>query len=95
MAVPARTFRCSGSAPASLAYTERLSLETDTGIVRAGQVIMATHLQLGQVGLFHAHNSPHMHAVMAVPVDPARAPTGMYISTDQPKRSVRSHRAAF
>ena len=70
------------------------SLETDGGRVRAGQVIMATHLPLGQVGLFHAHNKPHMHAVMTVPVDPARAPAGMYISTDQPKRSVRSHRAA-
>src|SRR6185436_9128175 len=32
--------------------------------------------------------------VMAVPVDAARAPAGMYISVDEPKRSVRRHRAA-
>ena len=67
---------------------------TDRGSIRAGHVIMATHLPLGQVGMFHAHNKPHMHAVMAVPVDAGRAPAGMYISTDQPKRSLRRHRAA-
>src|SRR5690606_17757467 len=65
---------------------------TERGTLRAGQVIMATHLPLGQVGMFHAHNKPHMHAVMAVPVEPDRAPSGMYISTDKPKRSLRRHR---
>jgi glycine/D-amino acid oxidase-like deaminating enzyme/nitrite reductase/ring-hydroxylating ferredoxin subunit len=69
-------------------------IHTSAGCVRAAQVIMATHLPLGQVGQYHAHNSPHMHVVMAVPVDPARAPTGMYISVDEPKRSLRSHRNA-
>ena len=64
------------------------------GTVRAPRVIMATHLPLGQVGQFHAHNHPHMHAIMAVPVEPARAPAGLYISADQPKRSLRRHRAA-
>lgn len=67
---------------------------TAHGTVRADHVIMATHLPLGQVGMFHAHNKPHMHAVMAVPVAAERAPAGMYISTDQPKRSIRRHRAA-
>jgi glycine/D-amino acid oxidase-like deaminating enzyme/nitrite reductase/ring-hydroxylating ferredoxin subunit len=70
------------------------AIETETGSVRAGHVIMATHLPLGQVGMFHAHNKPHMHAIMAVPVEAGRAPAGMYISTDQPKRSLRRHRAA-
>jgi nitrite reductase/ring-hydroxylating ferredoxin subunit len=53
---------------------------------------MATHLPLGQVGQFHAHNSPHMHPVLALPVDPVRAPAGMWISIDEPKRSIRTHR---
>ena len=66
-------------------------ITTERGRVRAGQVIMATHLPLGQVGLFHAHNKPHMHAVLAVPVEAGRAPAGMYISADQPKRSIRHH----
>jgi len=65
---------------------------TAHGEIRARHVIMATHLPLGQVGQFHAHNSPHMHAVMAVPVTPDRAPAGMYISIDPPKRSLRSYR---
>ena len=67
---------------------------TAEGSVRAPRVIMATHLPLGQVGQFHAHTSPHMHAVMAVPIAPERAPAGMYISVDEPKRSLRSHRKA-
>ena len=69
-------------------------VSTAEGCVRARCVIMATHLPLGQVGQFHAHNSPHMHALMAVPVAPGRAPAGMYISVDEPKRSLRSHRKA-
>lgn len=68
------------------------NVRTSRGSVRAEHVIMATHLPLGQVGQFHAHTSPHMHAVLVVPVEPARAPSGMYISVDEPKRSLRSHR---
>ena len=64
------------------------------GSVRAPITIMATHLPLGQVGQFHAHTSPHMHAVMAVPVAAERAPAGMFISADEPKRSLRRHRGA-
>ena len=67
---------------------------TDSGTVAARRVIMATHLPLGPVGKFYAHTHPHMHAVMAVPVDAARAPAGMYISAEEPKRSVRTHRGA-
>ena len=70
------------------------TVRTARGAVRARRVIMATHLPLGQVGQFHAHTHPHMHAILALPVDPARAPPGMYISADEPKRSLRRHRAA-
>ena len=69
-------------------------VRTAQGSVRAPVTIMATHLPLGQVGQFHAHTSPHMHAVMAVPVAAERAPAGMYISADEPKRSLRRHRGA-
>lgn len=73
---------------------DETSVRTAQGAVRARRAIMATHLPLGQVGRFHAHTSPHMHAIMAVPVAPDRAPAGMYISADQPKRSLRRHRSA-
>lgn len=66
-------------------------VRTASGCDRARHVIMATHLPLGQVGQFHAHTRPHMHAVMAVPVEASRAPRGMYISVDEPKRSFRRH----
>ncbi|MGH6783915.1 MAG: NAD(P)/FAD-dependent oxidoreductase, partial [Sphingomicrobium sp.] len=69
-------------------------VRTEKGSIKARCVIMATHLPLGQVGNFHACTSPHMHAITAVPVDPARAPPGMYISVDEPKRSLRRHRMA-
>ena len=67
---------------------------TDGGTVTARRVIMATHLPLGQVGMFYAHTHPHMHAVMAVPVEAERTPAGMYISVEEPKRSLRRHRGA-
>jgi glycine/D-amino acid oxidase-like deaminating enzyme/nitrite reductase/ring-hydroxylating ferredoxin subunit len=65
---------------------------TESGTIAARHVVMATHLPLGQVGMYYAHTHPHMHAVMAVPVEAGRAPAGMYISADQPKRSLRPHR---
>ena len=67
-------------------------VETARGRISARRVIMATHLPLGQVGQFHAHNAPHMHAIIAARVDRASAPQVMAISADEPKRSVRSHR---
>lgn len=69
-------------------------VRTARGRVRARTTIMATHLPLGQVGQFHAHNAPHMHPILMVPVDAQRAPAGMYISADKPKRSFRRHRDA-
>lgn len=68
------------------------SVRTAGGSVRARRVIMATHLPLGQVGQYYAHNTPHMHAVLALPVETGRSPAGMYISVDEPKRSLRTHR---
>lgn len=70
------------------------SVSTEGGTISARHVIMATHLPLGQVGQFYAHTHPHMHAVMAVPIEAGRAPAGMHISVEEPKRSVRRHRGA-
>jgi glycine/D-amino acid oxidase-like deaminating enzyme/nitrite reductase/ring-hydroxylating ferredoxin subunit len=73
---------------------------SETGVTTAGgsitarHVVMATHLPLGQVGLFYANTHPHMHAVMAVAVEPGRAPAGMHISAGEPKRSIRRHQTA-
>ena len=67
-------------------------IATEGGSVRARHVIMATHLPLGQVGLFYAENYPHMHAVIMGRADPNRIPDGMYLSVERPRRSLRGHR---
>jgi glycine/D-amino acid oxidase-like deaminating enzyme/nitrite reductase/ring-hydroxylating ferredoxin subunit len=67
-------------------------IATDAGSVRARHVVMATHLPLGQTGLFYAENYPHMHPVIMGRADPARVPDGMYISVETPRHSCRGHR---
>lgn len=73
---------------------DETSVQTAGGCVRAQKVIMATHLPLGAVGQYFSNTHPHMHAIVALPVEDSRAPHGMYISIDQPKRSLRRHRGA-
>lgn len=65
---------------------------TAQGTVRARHVVMATHLPLGQTGLFYAENHPHMDAVIMGRADPARVPDGMYINVEMPHFSHRAHR---
>jgi len=67
-------------------------IATATASIRARFVVMATHLPLGQTGLFYAENYPHMHPVIMGRADPARVPDGMYISVETPHHSVRGHR---
>ncbi len=67
-------------------------IATGGGTVRARHVVMATHLPLGQTGLFYAENYPHMHPVMMGRADRRRVPDGMYLSVESPRHSVRGHR---
>ena len=67
-------------------------IATGGGSVRAKHVVMATHLPLGQIGLFYAQNYPHMHPVIMGRADPERVPDGMYISVETPRHSTRGHR---
>lgn len=67
-------------------------IATDAGSVRARHIVMATHLPLGQTGLFYAEAFPHIHPVIMGRADPARVPDGMYISVEAPRHSVRGHR---
>ena len=66
-------------------------IATEGGTIRARNVVMATHLPLGQTGFFYAENYPHMHAVIMGPADAARLPPGMYLSVETPRHSVRGH----
>jgi glycine/D-amino acid oxidase-like deaminating enzyme/nitrite reductase/ring-hydroxylating ferredoxin subunit len=63
---------------------------TSQGTVTARHVIMATHLPLGQVGGFYAEAYPHAQPVIAAKI--GRVPDGMYIETERPSHSIRTHR---
>ena len=65
---------------------------TEAGTVRARHVLMATHLPLGQIGLFYTENYPHMHPVIMGRAERSRVPGGMYISVETPRHSTRAHR---
>ena len=67
-------------------------IATETASVRARFVVMATHLPLGQTGLFYAENYPHMHPVIMGRAEAGRVPEGMYISAETPRHSTRGHR---
>jgi glycine/D-amino acid oxidase-like deaminating enzyme/nitrite reductase/ring-hydroxylating ferredoxin subunit len=65
---------------------------TEGGSVSARHVVMATHLPLGQIGLYYATNYPKAEPVAAAPI--RRIPPGMYKNADQPSHSIRTHRGA-
>lgn len=67
-------------------------IATAKGTVRARHVVMATHLPLGQIGMFYAEAHPFMDPVVMGRVDPARAPDGMFITAESPHKSFRTHR---
>jgi len=64
---------------------------TKSGAIRAGTVILATHLPFLDRGLFFAKCWPERSYAIAVRPGP-RTPTlaGMYLSADQPTRSLRA-----
>jgi glycine/D-amino acid oxidase-like deaminating enzyme/nitrite reductase/ring-hydroxylating ferredoxin subunit len=69
---------------------EPCAVETERGIVRARHVVVATQLPFLDRGLFFAKAHPTKSYAVAGHVRADRAPRGMYVSIDQPTRSVRS-----
>jgi glycine/D-amino acid oxidase-like deaminating enzyme/nitrite reductase/ring-hydroxylating ferredoxin subunit len=63
-------------------------VETNRGEIRARHVVVATQLPFLDRGLYFAKAHPTKSYAVAAAVDDA--PRGMYISADQPTRSVRS-----
>ena len=67
-------------------------IETTGPALTAGHVVVATHFPFLDRGLYFARIHPERSYALGVRVrDPA--PQGMYISADQPTRSIRSHPA--
>ena len=81
-----------GTRARSIEHGEPCRTTTDRGVVKARDVIDATHMPLVSEGRFFAKAYPYAHAAVAARIDPARAPEGMFISTEQPTHSVRTAR---
>ncbi len=65
-------------------------VKTDRHDVRAAYVVLATHLPFLDQGFFFAKCHPEREYVLAVALEQA-APKGMYLSAEQPTRSIRQH----
>ena len=66
------------------------TVETQGGRIVARDVVLATQLPFLDRGLFFARAHPLKSYAVAAEVDGAGVPLGMYISADEPTRSVRS-----
>jgi glycine/D-amino acid oxidase-like deaminating enzyme/nitrite reductase/ring-hydroxylating ferredoxin subunit len=63
---------------------------TDGGSITAKHVVMATHMPLGQTGLYYARAYPKAEPVIVARI--RTVPADMYLSADQPSHSIRTHR---
>jgi glycine/D-amino acid oxidase-like deaminating enzyme/nitrite reductase/ring-hydroxylating ferredoxin subunit len=63
---------------------------TDRGVVQAKDVIVATNLPILNQGLFFAKAYPRRSYIIAVPIEPAQAPVGMYIGVGSDYYSIRT-----
>jgi glycine/D-amino acid oxidase-like deaminating enzyme/nitrite reductase/ring-hydroxylating ferredoxin subunit len=67
-------------------------VRTDCGrTVTAGSVVVATHLPFLDRGLYFARCHPERSYVVAAPYEGEAAGGGMYLSTESPAHSIRSH----
>jgi glycine/D-amino acid oxidase-like deaminating enzyme/nitrite reductase/ring-hydroxylating ferredoxin subunit len=67
-------------------------VETERGVLRAQDVIVATHLPFLDRGLFFTKAYPHRSYAVAAPIGDAPDPEGMYINAGTPTRSIRTLR---
>ena len=68
-------------------------VQTATGhTVTAGAVIVATHLPFLDRGLYFARCHPERSYVVAAPYQGGEEADGMYLSTESPSHSIRTHR---
>ena len=67
-------------------------VRTDGGrVVTASSVVVATHLPFLDRGLYFARCHPERSYVVAAPYDRPAATEGMYLSTESPAHSIRTH----
>jgi glycine/D-amino acid oxidase-like deaminating enzyme/nitrite reductase/ring-hydroxylating ferredoxin subunit len=69
---------------------ETCVVETAAGRIRARHVVLATQLPFLDRGFFFARAHPQKSYAIAAQVEGSAAPVGMYITIDEPTRSIRS-----
>jgi glycine/D-amino acid oxidase-like deaminating enzyme/nitrite reductase/ring-hydroxylating ferredoxin subunit len=73
-------------------HGEPCEVVAEQGVLRAGEVILATHLPILDSGLFFTKAYPHRSYAVAAPIGGAPDPAGMYINSGIPTRSIRTVR---
>ncbi|HVE64836.1 MAG TPA: FAD-dependent oxidoreductase [Mycobacteriales bacterium] len=63
---------------------------TDRGVIRAHDVVVATHIPFLDRGLYFARAFPVRDYVIAAPISESSAPHGIFLSTESPTHSVRT-----
>ena len=83
-----------GTTATSLDEGSPCRVETDrNAALTADQVVVATHIPFLDRGLYFARTHPERSYVVAAELD-GSAPAEMYLSTEQPAHSIRTHRLA-
>lgn len=74
----------------AVSQSKGCSVLTDGGEIVAEHVILATHYPFWDRGLFFPRVHPKRSYAIAGPIEPGAAPSGMYISIDDPTRTIRT-----
>jgi glycine/D-amino acid oxidase-like deaminating enzyme/nitrite reductase/ring-hydroxylating ferredoxin subunit len=75
---------------ASVKHGDPCRLELESGVtVRAGHVILATHLPINDLGFLSTRNHPERSYAMLARLR-GEVPQGMYLSSDSPTRTLRA-----
>ena len=81
---------CEHSRVLSVQQASPCTVRTSDASVEAGHVVVATHLPILDRGLFFARSHPERSYAVALPLR-APGPDGMFLSTEQPAHSIRTH----
>jgi glycine/D-amino acid oxidase-like deaminating enzyme/nitrite reductase/ring-hydroxylating ferredoxin subunit len=86
---------CEGTMAVAVDAGSPCRVRTDAGrTVTAGSVVVATHLPFLDRGLYFARCHPERSYIVAAPYDGGAAAEAMYLSTESPAHSIRTHRLA-
>jgi glycine/D-amino acid oxidase-like deaminating enzyme/nitrite reductase/ring-hydroxylating ferredoxin subunit len=69
---------------------EPCQIQTNQGVVKAKDVIVATNLPILDQGLFFAKTYPKRSYIIAAQIEPSEAPEGVFIGTGENYRSIRT-----